>query len=315
MDLNSKIYVAGHNGLVGSAVLRKLRDLGYRNLVTRDKVELNLLSQRDVFDFFKLEKIDFVFLCAAKVGGIHANDVYRADFIYENLTIQNNVIWSANSSGVKKLLFLGSSCIYPKFAKQPITEAELLSGYLEDTNEAYAVAKIAGLILCKSISIQYNRPFISLMPTNLYGPNDNYHPENSHVIPSLIRRFHEAKVNNSSEVIVWGSGRPLREFLYVDDLAEACVFAMNNYSGIAHLNVGSGDEVSIRELAECIADVIQFDGKIVWDTGRPDGTPRKLMDSNSIRSLGWVPKEKLQSGLEKAYADFLFRIGKSGGPQ
>lgn len=297
----SKIYVAGHRGLVGSAIVKKLLQLGFTNLILKTHKELDLTRQSDVESFFAAEKPEFVILAAAKVGGIHANNTYPAEFISINLQIQTNVIHSSYINGVKKILFLGSSCIYPKMAPQPITEEALLTGPLEPTNEWYAVAKIAGIKMCQAYRLQYNWDAISGMPTNLYGPNDNFHPENSHVLPALMRRFHEAKVSGAKEVVVWGTGSPLREFLHVDDLADAVVFMMENYSGLVHINVGSGQEVTIKELAELVKEVVGFEGELVWDATKPDGTPRKLMDSSKLADLGWVPKVSLKDGLVDTY--------------
>ncbi|CAM8922816.1 unnamed protein product [Rhodiola kirilowii] len=307
-DKSAKIFVAGHRGLVGSAIVRKLHGLGFSNLILKTHHELDLTRQADVENFFAVEKPQFVILAAAKVGGIHANNTYPADFIAINLQIQTNVIDSAYRNGVKKLLFLGSSCIYPKFAPQPIPEEALLTGPLEPTNEWYAVAKIAGIKMCQAYRLQFNWDAISGMPTNLYGPNDNFHPENSHVLPALMRRFHEAKVNNSKEVVVWGTGSPLREFLHVDDLADATIFLMENYSGLDHINVGSGKEVTIKELAELVKEVVGFKGALVWDTSKPDGTPRKLMDSAKLAGLGWVPKVSLKDGLVDTYKWYLENV-------
>lgn len=307
-DKSAKIFVAGHRGLVGSAIVRKLQQLGFTNLLLRSHSELDLTRQSDVESFFANEKPRFVILAAAKVGGIHANNTYPADFIAINLQIQTNVIDSAYRYGVEKLLFLGSSCIYPKFAPQPIPEDALLTGPLEPTNEWYAVAKIAGIKMCQAYRIQYNWNAISGMPTNLYGPNDNFHPENSHVLPALMRRFHEAKVNGAKEVVVWGSGSPLREFLHVDDLADAVVFLMEEYSDLGHLNVGSGKEVSIKELAELVKEVVGFEGDLVWDKSKPDGTPRKLMDSSKLAELGWNPKISLKDGLVDTYKWYVQNV-------
>lgn len=304
-DKSSKIFVAGHRGLVGSAIVRKLKSQGFTNLILRTHAELDLTVQSAVEAFFATEKPKFVILAAAKVGGIHANNTYPADFIGINLQIQTNVIHSSSLHGVKKLLFLGSSCIYPKFAAQPIVESALLTGPLEPTNEWYAIAKIAGIKMCQAYRIQHHFDAISAMPTNLYGPNDNFHPENSHVLPGLMRRFHEAKVRADKEVVVWGSGSPLREFLHVDDLADACVFMMDNYSDLSHLNVGSGKEVSIKELAELVKEVVGFEGELVWDKTKPDGTPRKLMDSSNLMGLGWNPKISLKDGLVDTYKWYL----------
>lgn len=305
MNLDAKIYVAGHRGLVGSAIVRNLEDKGYKNIIYRTHKELDLTNQEAVRAFFQEEKPDYVFLAAAKVGGIHANNTYPADFIYDNLMIQNNVIKAAHDFKVKKLLFLGSTCIYPKMAPQPIKEEYLLTGSLEETNEAYAVAKIAGLEMCKFFKRQYGDNFISCMPTNLYGPNDNFDLKNSHVLPALIRKFHEAKVNNSDVVEVWGTGTPLREFLYVDDMADACVFLMENYDGEKHVNIGTGEEVSIRELAETIKEVVGFEGELVFNTDMPDGTPRKLTTVDKLHGLGWKHKVSLNEGIKLAYNWFL----------
>ncbi len=301
MNLNSKIYIAGHNGMVGSAIFRKLKELGYNNLIFKDSKALDLRNQKSVNDFFEREKPDNVFLAAAKVGGILANSKYKAEFIYDNLMIQNNVINASFSHKAKKLLFLGSSCIYPKMAKQPIKEEYLLSGHLEPTNEPYAIAKIAGLKLCQYYKEQYGCNFISLMPTNLYGINDNFNLYNSHVLPALIRKFHEAKVSKKHVVQLWGSGEPYREFLYVDDLADACVFLMKKYNGSNPINVGSGDDLSILDLARKVKQVIGFSGKINWDLSKPDGTPRKLLDVSLINKLGWSAKTPLEDGIKKTY--------------
>ncbi|MEI6125198.1 MAG: GDP-L-fucose synthase [Pseudomonadota bacterium] len=305
MKKDSKIYVAGHGGMVGSAIKRRLEAEGYANIIYRNHRELDLISQSAVEDFFAQEKPEYVFLAAAKVGGIKANDMYSADFIYENLMIEANIVHCACVHGVKKLLFLGSSCIYPKQAPQPLKEEYLLTGLLEQTNEAYALAKIAGIQLCRMYRKQYGCDFIAAMPTNLYGPHDNYHPENSHVIPGLIRRFHEAKVSGQHEVVCWGTGAPLREFLYADDLSEACLFLMKHYSGSGHINIGTGKETTIRELAGHIARTVGFTGTIHWDASMPDGTPRKLLDASKIRSLGWHHTTELEEGLQLAYEDFI----------
>lgn len=309
-----RIFVAGHNGMVGSAIVRRLGELNEVEVITRSRSDLNLLNQKEVQEFFQGQSIEEVYLAAAKVGGIEANSNYPADFIYENLMIQSNVINSAHIAGVNKLLFLGSSCIYPKFAPQPISESALLTGSLEPTNEPYAVAKIAGIELCDSYNRQYGRDYRSVMPTNLYGPNDNFHPENSHVIPALIRRFHEAKINAEKEVVAWGSGKPKREFLYVDDMAEACVFVMgldkqvyysNVESHLSHINVGTGVDCTIQELVEAVASVVGYNGAIVFDTSKPDGTPRKLLNVERLNSLGWRSVTSLKSGLAQAYSWFL----------
>lgn len=305
MNKDAKIYVAGHKGMVGSAIVRGLEDLGYNNIITRSHSELNLCRQAEVEAFFAQEKPDYVFLAAAKVGGIVANAEAPADFLYDNMTLEMNVIHSAWTNGCKKLLFLGSSCIYPRMAPQPMPESCLLTSELEKTNEAYALAKISGLKYCEYLNKQYGTDFISAMPTNLYGPNDNYHPTHSHVLPALIRRFHEAKEAGLSQVTCWGSGTPLREFLYVDDLADACIFLMNNYSGNETVNVGTGKELSIRELTELTAKVIGYKGEILWDTDKPDGTPRKLLDVSKLESLGWHYKTELEDGIRLAYEDFL----------
>ncbi|KAL6012237.1 GRR1-like protein 1 [Asimina triloba] len=304
-DKTAPVFVAGGRGLVGSAIVRRLRSLGFPNLLIPSHAELDLTRQSDVEDFFARHKPLYVILAAAKVGGIHANSTYPADFIAINLQIQTNVIDAAYRHGVKKLIFLGSSCIYPKFAPQPIPESALLTAPLEPTNEWYAVAKIAGIKMCQAYRLQYRWDAISLMPTNLYGPNDNFHPQNSHVLPALMRRFHEAKVGGAKEVVVWGTGSPLREFLHVDDLADAVVFLMENYSGLEHVNVGSGNEVTIKELAELVKEVVGFEGQLVWDSTKPDGTPRKLMDSSKLAGLGWVPKISLKEGLVDTYKWYL----------
>ena len=313
----TKIFVAGHNGMVGSAICRQLQSQDVE-LVTASRQTLDLTNQFQVKEFFKAHRFDQVYLAAAKVGGIYANDTYPADFIYQNLMIQNNVIHQSYDAGIKKLLFLGSSCIYPKLAKQPIPECELLNGYLETTNEPYAIAKIAGIKMCESYNRQYKTDFRSIMPTNLYGPRDNYHPENSHVIPALIRRFHEAKTANKSEVVAWGSGAALREFLYVDDLASASVHVMNlDKTTInamcdarnSHINVGSGIEHSIKELAENIATVVQYKGAMKWDLTKPHGAPRKIMDNKKIKKLGWEASVSLKEGLIETYKCFLNQLG------
>ena len=305
MDKSGKIYVAGHRGLVGSAIVRKLKEKGYNNIVVRDHKDLDLRDQYKTREFFELERPDYVFLAAAKVGGIYANATYPADFIYDNLAIEANVIKAAYDFGVKKLLFLGSSCIYPKFAPQPIKEEYLLSGYLEPTNEAYAIAKIAGLKMCQYFNQQYGTNYISVMPTNLYGPNDNFDLESSHVLPALIRKFHEAKVNNKPYVEVWGTGSPRREFLYVDDLADACVFLMEEYNGNDVINIGTGEDITIRELAELIKRIVGYNGEIKFDTSKPDGTPRKLLDVSKLRKLGWRHKVSLEEGIYRTYKWFV----------
>ncbi|MBN1072563.1 GDP-L-fucose synthase [Clostridium botulinum] len=304
MDKKSKIYVAGHRGLVGSAIVRNLKSKGFNNIVCRTHSELDLTNQNTVRKFFEEEKPEYVFLAAAHVGGINANSTYPAEFIYENLMIQNNVIKAAHDFNVNKLLFLGSTCIYPKMAQQPIKEEYLLTGALEETNEAYAVAKIAGLEMCKFFKRQYGDNFISCMPTNLYGPNDNFDLKNSHVLPALIRKFHEAKVNNSKTVEIWGTGTPLREFLYVDDMADACVFLMENYDGEQHVNIGTGEEVSIRQLAETIKNVVGFKGELAFNAQMPDGTPRKLITVEKLHGLGWMHKVSLADGIKMAYEFF-----------
>lgn len=293
--------------MVGSAIVRELQNKGYHNIVTKTSKELDLRSQDAVRSFYETEKPQYVFVAAAKVGGIHANNIYRAEFLYDNLMIQNNLIHFAYESGVKKLLFLGSSCIYPKLAEQPLKEDYLLSGYLESTNEPYAIAKITGIKMCEAYRDQYGCNFISAMPTNLYGPNDYYHPENSHVLPALIRKFHEAKVSSKEEVEVWGDGTPMREFLYADDLANALVYLMENYNEKQFVNVGYGSDVTIKELAETVAKVVGFDGGMKYDSSKPNGTPRKLMDSSRLFSTGWKPKTNLEEGIRLAYQDFLNR--------
>ena len=305
MEKNSKIYVAGHRGMVGSAIVRELQRQGYNNLVLRTHKELDLTRQEAVEAFFASERPEYVFLAAAKVGGIVANQSALADFMYENMILEMNVIHAAWQNGCKKLEFLGSSCIYPRLAPQPMPESCLLTGALEQTNEAYALAKISGLKYCEYLNRQYGTDFISVMPTNLYGRNDNYHPEHSHVLPALIRRFHEAKVSGAPSVTCWGDGSPLREFLYVDDLANLCVFLMNNYSGNETVNAGTGKEVSIRELTRLVARVVGYSGEILWDTSRPNGTPRKLLDVSKATALGWKYKTELEDGIGLAYEDFL----------
>jgi GDP-L-fucose synthase len=305
LEKSAKIYIAGHRGMVGSAIHRKLLSEGYTNLVTRTSSELDLRNQQAVTDFFATEKPDYVFLAAAKVGGIIANNTYRADFLYENLSIQNNVIHQAYETGVKKLMFLGSSCIYPKLAPQPLKEEYLLTGLLEETNEPYAIAKIAGIKLCDAYRAQYNCNFISVMPTNLYGYNDNYHPQNSHVLPALIRKFHEAKVNGTPEVVIWGSGSPMREFLFADDLANACYFLMQNYNEPHLINIGTGEDLTIKDLALLVKKVTGFEGELTFDSTKPDGTPRKLMDVSKLHSLGWKHQVELEQGIHLAYQDFL----------
>ena len=316
MEKNSKIFIAGSNGLVGSAIVRRLHAGGYTNLLTPEIDELDLTDSRAVADFFATEKPEYVILAAAKVGGIHANNTFPADFIHINLTIQNNVIHQAFISGVKRMLFLGSSCIYPKLALQPMREEQLLTGLLEPTNEPYAIAKIAGIKMCESYNRQYGTKFVAVMPTNLYGPGDNFHPENSHVLPALIRRFHEAKCKGKSEVVVWGTGTPMRELLYVDDMADGSVFVLElddatlaekllNYPEPCFVNLGTGVDVTIRELAEAVKAVVGFDGELLFDTTKPDGTKRKLLDVSRMKSLGWEAKVSLRDGIEKTYEWFL----------
>ncbi len=311
MELSAKIYVAGHRGMVGSAIVRELQQLGYTNILTKTSSELDLRNQQQVEQFYLQEKPDYVFVAAAKVGGILANNTYRAEFLYDNLMIQNNLIHYAYKVSVKKLLFLGSSCIYPKLAPQPLKEDYLLSGFLEPTNEPYAIAKITGIKMCESYRDQYGCNFISAMPTNMYGPNDNYHPENSHVLPALIRKFHEAKINQANQVVVWGDGSPLREFLYADDLANALVYLMLHYNEKQFVNVGYGTDITIGDLAKLIGRIVGFEGEIVFDTTKPNGTPRKLMDSTRLFSTGWTPKTTLEVGIEQAYQDFLHRYGNN----
>jgi len=305
MDKSSKIYIAGHRGMVGSAIYRKLLKEGFTNFVTRTSNTLDLRNQQAVADFFEQEKPDHVFMAAAKVGGIVANNTYRAEFLYDNLQIQNNIINSSYLNGVKKLLFLGSSCIYPKLAPQPLKEDSLLTGLLEPTNEPYAIAKIAGIKMCDAYRDQYGCNYISVMPTNLYGYNDNYHPQNSHVLPALIRRFHEAKEQGLPAVTIWGTGSPKREFLFADDLAEACYYLMQNYNEPGFVNIGTGEDLSIKELAELIKDIVGYEGEIQFDTSKPDGTPRKLMDVTKLHNLGWKHSIKLPEGIALAYSDFL----------
>ena len=304
MNFKDKIYIAGHSGMVGSAIKRKLQLAGYTNFIDRKSKELDLRNQQQVNLFFKEYNPDYVFLAAAKVGGIAANNKFKADFVYDNLMIQNNVIHSSHIYKVKKLLFLGSSCIYPKFAKQPINENELLGGKLEPTNEPYAIAKIAGINMCQSYRAQFGDNFISVMPTNLYGPNDNYDLNSSHVLPALIRKFHEAEITNSSQVVVWGSGNPKREFLHVDDLAEACFYLMKNYNEKEIVNIGTGEDVSIKELALLIKTIVGFKGDICFDKEKPDGTPRKLLDVSKLNGLGWKYKIALDQGVKSVYEDY-----------
>jgi len=324
MEKTAKIYIAGHRGLVGSAILRQLKSDGFANFVLRNHAELDLIDQAAVASFFEQEKPEYVFLAAAKVGGIHANHTYPAQFIYENLSIQSNIIHCAYLTGVKRLLFLGSSCIYPKFAPQPMKEEYLLSGELEPTNEPYALAKIAGIKMCESYNRQYGTCFYSVMPTNLYGPGDNFDLNNSHVLPALIRKFHDAKQMGAKEVVVWGTGKPMREFLHVDDMAKACVFAMNlsdrqisasltNYPLPSFVNVGTGIDISIRALAETIAGVVGFEGALVFNSDMPDGTPRKLLDVSRMKSLGWEAEINLQAGIEDTYAWFLGELSAANG--
>lgn len=308
MEKSSKIYIAGHRGMVGSAIHRKLLAEGYTNIITRTSKELDLRNQVLVNEFFTAEKPEYVFLAAAKVGGIVANNTYRADFLYENLQLQNNVIHASFENKVKKLMFLGSSCIYPKLAPQPLKEEYLLTGTLEPTNEPYAIAKIAGIKMCESYRAQYGCNFISVMPTNLYGINDNYHPQNSHVLPALIRRFHEAKENKSASVEIWGTGTPLREFMFSDDLADACYFLMQNYNESDFINIGTGSDLSIKELAQLVKNIIGFEGELLFDSTKPDGTPRKLMDVSKLHSLGWKHKIELSEGIALAYKDFLSKL-------
>ena len=305
MEKNSKIYVAGHRGMVGSAIVRELQRQGYTNIITRTHSELDLTRQDEVEKFFAEERPEYVFLAAAKVGGIIANQSALADFMYENMMLEMNVINAAWKNGCKKLEFLGSSCIYPRMAPQPMKEDCLLTSALEPTNEAYALAKISGLKYCEYLNRQYGTDFISLMPTNLYGPNDNYHPTHSHVLPALIRRFHEAKEQGLKEVTCWGDGSPLREFLYVDDLANLCVFLMENYSGNETVNAGSGKEITIKGLTELVAKVVGYEGAILWDTSKPNGTPRKLLDVSKSAAMGWTAQTSLEDGIRLAYADFL----------
>ncbi|MCR8559744.1 GDP-L-fucose synthase [Mucilaginibacter sp. BJC16-A38] len=311
MEKEAKIYIAGHRGMVGSAIYRKLEKEGFSNFITRTSDTLDLRSQQQAADFFEQEKPDYVFLAAAKVGGIVANNTYRAEFLYDNLQIQNNVIHQSYLNGVRKLMFLGSSCIYPKLAPQPLKEEYLLTGILEPTNEPYAIAKIAGIKMCDAYRAQYGCNFISVMPTNLYGYNDNYHPQNSHVLPALIRRFHEAKEQNLPEVTIWGTGSPKREFLFADDLAEACYFLMQNYDEEGLVNIGTGEDISIKDLALLVKKIIDYPGEINFDTTKPDGTPRKLMDVTKLHSKGWKHTIKLEEGIKLAYNDFLDKYTKT----
>lgn len=305
MNKDSKIYVAGHNGMVGSAIVRKLKDLGYSNIVTKSKKELNLTNQFQVSHFFHFERPEYVFLAAAKVGGIKANDQFRADFIWQNIMIQSNIIKASYDCGVKKLLFLGSSCIYPKFCQQPIKEEYLLTGTLEPTNDAYAIAKIAGIKMCQDFNKQYGTNYISVMPTNLYGPGDNYDLNNSHVLPAMIRKFHEAKLEGKDKVEIWGTGTPKREFLYVDDLADACIHLMLNYNDSEIVNIGTGQDVTIDELAIGIKNIVGFKGDIYFNTDMPDGTPRKLLDVSKLKDLGWQYQTSLVEGIKKTYQDYV----------
>ncbi|MBK0380675.1 GDP-L-fucose synthase family protein [Mucilaginibacter segetis] len=305
MEKQAKIYIAGHRGMVGSAILRKLQNEGYTNFTLRTSTELDLRNQQKVVDFFAMEQPEYVFLAAANVGGIVANNTYRADFLYDNLQIQNNVIHSSYVNGVKKLMFLGSSCIYPKLAPQPLKEEYLLTGLLEPTNEPYAIAKIAGIKMCDAYRSQYGCNYISVMPTNLYGYNDNYHPQNSHVLPAMIRRFHEAKINNASSVTIWGTGTPKREFLFADDLANACYYLMQTYNEAGLVNVGTGKDISIKDLALLIQKIVGYECKLLFDDSKPDGTPRKLMDVTKLHNQGWKHTIDLEEGIKLAYIDFL----------
>lgn len=305
MDKNAKIFIAGHRGMVGSAIARRLTSAGYTNLITRTHAELDLIDQTVVTQFLEHEKPDYIFLAAAKVGGIHANNTYRAEFIYQNLMIEANIVHAAWKAGVQRLLFLGSSCIYPRDCPQPIKEEYLLSGPLEQTNEPYAIAKIVGIKLCENYNRQYGTQYVSAMPTNLYGPNDNYDLNTSHVLPALIRKAHEAKIRGDKELVVWGSGKPMREFLYVDDMADACIFLMEQGISEGLFNVGTAEDVTIREVAETVMSVVGFDGEIVFDASKPDGTPRKLLNVDRMRELGWQAKTSLRDGIAKSYADFL----------
>ena len=309
INTSAKIFVAGHRGMVGSAIVRRLQSLGYERVLTRSRSELDLLDQKAVLAFMEAEKPDYLFIAAAKVGGIQANNVYRAEFLYQNLVIEANLIHAAHLAGVQRLMFLGSSCIYPKLAPQPLKEEYLLTGPLEPTNEPYAIAKIAGIKLCEAYNHQYGRQYISVMPTNLYGPNDNYDLNNSHVLPALIRKAHEAKARGDAALTVWGTGTPMREFLYADDLADACVHLMTTGYDGPLVNIGTGTDVTIRELAETVVKVVGFQGELVFDTTKPDGTPRKLMDVSRLTSLGWVARTSLEAGIGLAYADFLKRNG------
>jgi GDP-L-fucose synthase len=305
MNKDSKIFVAGHNGMVGSAIVRKLKELGYTKIVTKSRKELDLANQFQVNQFFHFERPEYVFLAAAKVGGIKANDDFRADFIYENIMIQSNIIKASHDTKVKKLLFLGSTCIYPKLCQQPIKEEYLLTGLLEPTNDAYAIAKISGIKMCQDYNKQYGDNFISVMPTNLYGPNDNYDLNNSHVLPALIRKFHEAKIENKEMVEIWGTGTPMREFLFVDDLADACVYLMQNYNSPEIVNIGTGEDLTIKELSYLVKEVVGFTGDIYFNTDKPDGTPKKLSDVSKLKEIGWSYKTSLREGLEKTYQDYV----------
>lgn len=312
MPKGSHIYVAGHRGLVGSAIVRRLKIQGYTNIISRIHAELDLIDQQAVAEFFVQEKPEYVFLAAAKVGGILANNTYPAEFIYNNLSIQNNIIHASYLSGVKKLLFLGSSCIYPRLCPQPIREEYLLSGYLEPTNEAYAIAKIAGIKMCAAYNRQYGTQFMSVMPTNLYGPNDNFDLETSHVLPALIRKCHEAKEKNREEVVIWGTGGTRREFMHVDDLADACIYLMNNYEGKEIINIGVGEDLTIGELAEMVARIVGFQGKLRFDTSKPDGTPQKLLDVSRLHSLGWQARISLEEGIKRTYSWYVETEGRDG---
>ena len=305
MELNDRIFVAGHRGMVGSAIVRKLKELGYTKIITKSKKELDLINQFQVNQFFHFERPEYVFLAAAKVGGIKANDDFRADFIYENIMIQSNIIKASHDNGVKKILFLGSTCIYPKMSPQPIKEEYLLTGLLEPTNDAYAIAKISGIKMCQSFNKQYGTNYISVMPTNLYGPNDNYDLNNSHVLPAMIRKFHEAKLEGKNEVEIWGTGTPKREFLYVDDLADACHYLMLNYNDSEIVNIGTGEDVTIAELAVSIKNIVGFEGDIYFNTEMPDGTPKKLSDVSKLKEIGWIYKTSLKDGIQKTYTDYV----------
>lgn len=311
MEFNAKIYIAGHKGMVGSAIQRKLIKEGFKNIVTRTSSELDLRNQQEVIEFYNAERPEYVFLAAAKVGGILANNEQRAEFLYDNLMIQSNVIHQSYVNGVKKLMFLGSSCIYPKLAPQPLKEEYLLTGTLEPTNEPYAIAKITGIKMCDAYRSQYGCNFISVMPTNLYGPNDNYDLNTSHVLPALLRKFHVAKTEGINEVVVWGSGTPRREFLHADDLADACFFLMQHYNEPGFVNIGTGEDISIKELAEMIKDIVGFEGEIIWDRSKPDGTPRKLMDMSRLNNLGWMPTIELKEGVATVYENYFHKIDVS----